>query len=120
MTPTVLYNRNVKRVAAIYNNVSESTGLEMNSRPTSYAEGKRGNYSYYTGAITDGSLCAHKFVLVLDWSAGIALALRCCQWERHRKAYCISLGDWVVLPVVMTQSHIANTANLKRCYELEW
>ena len=47
----------------------------------------------YISAITDGSLFAHKFVLVLDLSAGIALALRCCQWERHRKACCISLGD---------------------------
>ena len=65
----------------------------MNSRQTSYAEGKRGNYSHYTGSITDGSLCAHKFMLVLHWSACIALALGCCQWERRRKAYCISVGD---------------------------
>ena len=64
----------------------------MHSRQTSYAEGKRDNYSHYTGAITDGSLCVHMFVLVFDWSAGIALALRCCQWERHQKAYCFSQG----------------------------
>ena len=46
----------------------------MNSRQISYFEGKCGNYSHNTSAITDGSLCTLKFVLVLDWSAGIALA----------------------------------------------
>ena len=57
----------------------------MNSREASYAEGKRVNYSHYTGAITDSSLCAHKFVLVLDWSAGIAQALRCLNGKDTEK-----------------------------------